>query len=227
MSEDRIKELEAELKALKKKGKNARHSKKDPNWCTPTEYALMNYTVMGKIGFDPFSSDIANTLVHADKYLTPKDDGFAQPWEDYTHINPPGLKVKEAWDKLCQEIVAGRVTTAMWVGFSVEQLCILADPNAEDEEDEARYGRGGFHPVDFSLVILRKRISFVRENGTEGSPSHGNYVVGVGVDHDVFEKVYGPLGRVIKGPLACGKPPCTYHACKHDQGLCFSNYEYG
>jgi hypothetical protein len=41
---------------------------------------------------------------------------------------------------------AENIEKAFWVGFSVEQLCTLA---SED-----------WHPLDFSTVVLRKRLSF-------------------------------------------------------------------
>lgn len=170
-----------------------KHSAGDPNWMTPGEGQPIDYLALireclgGRIGFDPFSSDIANQQVKAERYCTPLQDGFTQQWSDDAHINPPGLRVRDAWNKLREEVRAGRVTRAMWTGFSVEQLCLLADPDSD------------FHPLDFSLVILRKRISFVKENGKTGSPSHGNYICGVGIPPKLFERVFSPLGRVSHG----------------------------
>lgn len=168
-----------------------KHTKGDPNWiCPPDHLSRVRTCLGGRIGFDPFSSSVANEHVQADAYMTPEQDGFAQPWADDAHINPPGLRIRDAWYKLRGEVALGRVTRAMWTGFSVEQLCLLADPD------------GDFHPIDFSLVILRKRISFIGEDGRRGSPSHGNYICGIGVDHATFERVFAPLGRVSAGRLA-------------------------
>jgi hypothetical protein len=181
---------------------NVKHSAGNPDWMTPGEGQPIDYLALireclgGRIEFDPFSSHVANKHVKARLYFTPEQDGFKHNWVDYAHVNPPGLQVKKAWTKLCDEIVNGRVSRAMWTGFSVEQLCILADPNVE------RWVRGYFYPMDFSTVILRKRISFVREDGTTGSPAHGNYITGIGVNHATFVRLFGPLGQIVKGPLA-------------------------
>lgn len=168
-----------------------KHTKGDPNWMTPRDHlARVRECLGGRIGFDPFSSSIANQHVQALAYLTPEQDGFAQDWQDDVHINPPGQRIRDAWFKLRSEVAKGRVTRAMWTGFSVEQLCLLADP------------AGDFYPLDFSFAVLRKRISFVKETGETGSPSHGNYVCGIGVDHSTFERLFAPLGRVSRGSRA-------------------------
>lgn len=192
-----------------KKAKNARHSKADPNWMTPGEGQPVDYLARirrclgGRIGFDPFSSHVANQAVQAVKYLTPAEDGFTAEWEDDVHINPPGLQIKKAWGRLCAEVYKGTVTRAMWTGFSVEQLCVLAEPNREGETNQDRWARAAFYPGDFSMVFLRKRIPFVRESGETGdAPSHGNYIVGIGVPHGLFEEVWAPLGQVLRGPLS-------------------------
>ncbi len=183
----------------------ARHSKADPNWTTPAPLiANIRRCLGGVIDFDPFSSDIANLVVQARRYYTRSGpSGFVEFWDsDAIVINPPGLMVKEAWQKLCQEILAGRARRAIWIGFSVEQLCLLADPVEDGEPDEVRWARGDFHPMDFSHVMLRKRISFVREDGTTGSPSHSNYLCAPGVPHWDFASVFSKYGRVFGGPLS-------------------------
>ncbi len=182
---------------------NPLHSKKDPNWCTPPDLLDRIRSCLGTIDLDPFSSEVANKTVQANRFFTAEQDGFAQPWNAETLcINPPGLQVARAWRKLVQETLAGRAQQTIWIGFSVEQLCLLADPNLPGESDDDRLARGGWHPADFSMVILRKRISFVKEDGTTGSPSHGNYLVGLSIPHDRFLEYFGSLGRVTAGSLA-------------------------
>lgn len=174
---------------------SARHMKKDPNWTTPGAGQPIDYVALirrclgGVIDLDPFSSLVANRTMGARRIFTEADDGFAQPWDsDAIAINPPGLMVVRAWRKLLDEVEVGRARGVMWIGFSVEQLCLLADQR--------------LHPLDFSCVHLRKRISFVREDGTTGSPAHANYACGVGVDHALFESTFGALGKVTAGACA-------------------------
>ncbi len=167
-----------------------RHSKKNPNWTTP-QWVIddARRCLGGTIDLDPFSSATANKRVKAARYFDEHSDGFAQSWDsDAIFINPPGLMVARAWRKLTEEILDGHARKVFWVGFSVEQLCVLATEQ--------------LHPCDFSMIILRKRISFVDEDGTTGSPSHGNYIVTMGVPHDLFVSTFTGMGKIIRGDLS-------------------------
>ena len=189
------KKTKAKKSTSKPRTSKGRHSKKNPSWITPPEtVAIIRASLGNVIELDPFSSEIANRTVDADRFYTKKDDGFLQAWICETmSINPPGLMVVRAWQKLVHEYLEGRTKQAVWVGFSVEQFCVLAN-----EE---------LHPLSFSYVILRKRISFVTEKGKRGSPSHGNYICALGMDHAVFEKHFGHLGRVGHGVMAVNAAP--------------------
>ncbi len=188
---------------------NARHSKKDPNWTTPSWLVeAIRELHGGKIDLDPFASLISNRTVRAEKIWTKEDDGFSKPWvSEAMLVNPPGGLIKKAWRKLCEEYLKSNLKRAAWIGFSVEQLCVLADPaNGIPEDEHFYYGR--YHPTDFSWVLLRKRISFVKEDGSEGSPSHSNYLTFPGVPHADVSRLFGPYGRVLRGPLSVdGNPP--------------------
>lgn len=168
---------------------NALHSKKTPNWGTPETTIEQARKLLGTIHLDPASSLEFNKLVRALMIYTKEDNGLVQPWGGNVFLNPPGGLVPEFWDKLCQSVKDKQVEKVFWVGFSVEQLCTLADHK--------------YHPTDFSCCILRKRLSFNTEALTAGpSPSHGNYVCAIGVDRAQFDKLFLPLGRVIHGSLA-------------------------
>lgn len=191
---------------------NARHLADDPNWGTPPDLVeRLRLCLGGVIDLDPFASLISNKTVQAQRIWTIADDGFAKPWVAKAMlVNPPGGMVKRAWLKLSEEILAGRLEAAAWVGFSIEQLQILADPERLGEAAEERWQRGAFHPMDFTYLIPRKRISFVKENGETGSPSHANYITFPGVDHETVVRHFGVrqgdgfkyYGRVFRGPLS-------------------------
>lgn len=145
----------------------------------------------GRIELDPMSSTEFNLVVGAERIYTEQDDCFAHDWVANTlYINPAGGFVVQAWRKLVDQYTRGNVRRAIWTGFSVEQLCLLADELV--------------HPLDYSSVIARKRISFVRHDGFIGSPSHGNYAVGLGVDHRVFVEAFQDAGRIGAGHLVTG-----------------------
>ncbi len=169
---------------------NARHSKETPRWGTPPDWVAMSRIALGDhIELDPMSEPAFNEVVKAERIYTEQDDCFRYAWRCSTMlINPAGGLVVEAWRQLCRAYSAGDVRRAIWIGFSVEQLNLLAD-----EE---------WHPDDFSKLTVRKRISFVRHDGKTGSPSHANYVVGLGIAADRFEEAFAGRGRFSHGRLA-------------------------
>lgn len=166
---------------------NARHSKATPRWGTPVEYVAMARVALGgHIDLDPMSEIGFNAVVGATRYYTEQDDCFAQDWRcEAMLINPAGGLVAKAWRRLMTEFQGGRISRCIWIGFSVEQLNLLAS--------EPR------HPDDFSKLTCRKRISFVRHDGYRGAPGHANYVVGLGIDRLMFETAFAGRGRFSHG----------------------------
>lgn len=166
------------------------HSKGSKRWGTPTDYVERARRCMGGIALDPFSEPKFQETVKADRWFGPgspwSEDGLSPSWLLETcFVNPPGGLVRKAWQKLIREWQEGHVTQAIWVGFNIEQLCILADECV--------------HPTDFLCLYTRSRIPFVRHDGYQGCPSHANYVVGIGVDGTRFQTEFGNLGRIVKG----------------------------
>jgi hypothetical protein len=183
---------------------NALHSKKSVCWGTPQWIIESARRLLeGQIHLDPASSPEFNERVQALMIYTEQDDGLSQPWAGNVFCNPPGGKgkVEAFWRRWCEpytvqidnltpldSVEAGK---RFWVGFSIEQLALLAHAT--------------IHPMDLSFCILRKRLNFNLQESleiTEGtSPSHSNYVCAAGVDHDLFTKLFQPHGKVVKGPL--------------------------
>ena len=165
----------------------AQHSKATPRWGTPEDIVERARRVMDGITLDPCSESVFQETVQAARHysLTERgEDGLTLPWAGNVFLNPPGGAVPEFWRRALEQ----PVQQLIWCGFSVEQLCLLADEIA--------------HPLDFSFCMLRKRLGFTRHDGYEGSPSHGNYVCGLGVVHAAFQREFASLGKVIRGPFA-------------------------
>lgn len=201
---------------------------------TPAEWVEMARVALGgHIELDPMSEPIFNQVVRADRILTEQDNCFNHRWTCRTlFINPHGGLVVEAWRKLVHEHVIHNFS-AIWIGFSVEQLNLLADE--------------AIHPDDFSKLTVRGRIDFTTtepmrtvvgitagvgpllschhtikatagkhrtakelrcpycEAATPeplGSPTHSNYVVGIGIDPDLFEASFAGRGRFSHGRYA-------------------------
>lgn len=183
---------------------NARHQAGDPDWITPPDTLDVERAMWAELGLeidlDPYSSEIANKVVRAKRFFTEADDGFAQPHcGEAVHVNHPGGTTKRAWKKFVDEIHLGNTKRACWIGFSIEQPCVLADPLDADEPLS-----GYPHCSDFSMVFLRSRIDFYKEAtlAPGGRPGHANYIVLVNVPREIVDKHWGPFGRVFHGPLA-------------------------
>jgi hypothetical protein len=174
----------------------ARHSAATPRWGTPdTILGKARELFEGEIDLDPCTELAFQAAVRARIFYTPEldQDGLRLSWFGNVLCNPPGGLVREFWLKLMSERLRAPSIRCLWVGFSVEQLCLLAgEPQ---------------HPLDFPTCILRQRIRFTRHDGYSGSPSHGNYVTGVGIDQDVFARVFDGMGILASSDSSRRGPP--------------------
>ena len=163
---------------------NAQHSAKTPKWGTPADIVERARRVMGRIDLDPCSSNYFQQTVQASKYYSLDDrgeNGLELPWDGRVFCNPPGGLVREFWKKA----ILSFPEQLVWVGFSLEQLALLVSDQIP-------------HPLDFITCIPRKRIRFTRHDGYSGSPSHSNYITGIGVDYDKFVSEFSDLGKVLR-----------------------------
>ena len=174
---------------------NAKHLNGTTRWGTPKAVVdRARLALGGHIGLDPMSEEAFQRTVQAQRYFTEQDDAFAQSWAcDTMLINPDGRFVTKAWDTLVAGYETGVIGSAIWIGFSTEQLCILAGGR--------KYPN---HPLDYSVLFLRRRIPFVHHKKASGAdmpdrPSHGNYICALGVYRDVFEKAFEGLGKFFHG----------------------------
>lgn len=213
---------------------NGRHLALSGRRGTPPDWVEMSRAALGgRIELDPMSEPVFNQIVRAERILTAEDDCFTLLWRASTVLlNPHGGLVVEAWRKLTHEHRSGHVGAAIWIGFSMEQLNLLAD------ETE--------HPMDFSMLVVRGRIDFLTtdplravisepepkilalecghrfavaakkhaaaksvrcsecEGNPEplGSPTHANYIVGMGIPADRFEAAFAGRGRFQHGWIA-------------------------
>lgn len=173
---------------------NGRHLQLSGRRGTPPDWVEMSRAALGgRIELDPMSEPVFNQIIRAERILTEKDDCFTLLWRASTvFLNPHGGLVVEAWRKLTHEHGRGHVGAAIWIGFSMEQLNLLAD------ETE--------HPMDFSMLVVRKRISFLDEDlKSLGSPTHANYIVGMGIPADRFEAAFAGRGRFSHGQFAIAR----------------------
>ncbi len=173
----------------------AKHSHLSNRWGTPEDIVERCRRVMGSITLDPCSEELFNKTVKAETYYSfteRGEDGLLLPWFGNVFLNPPGeVKgkkrvgyVRKFWERL---LTQPDVVQGCYIGFTNEQLGILADASA--------------HPSDFSICYLRNRIPFDAHTGDKSQPAHANFISAIGVNHEAFIREFADLGKVQKGPL--------------------------
>ncbi len=140
-------------------GVAARHSSASNEHYTPREIVeAARRSLCGineDIDLDPFSCALANTVVRARVYSS--EGGFDHDWNGRIFCNPPGGKdggqsnQKRAWFKLAAEYKAGRVTSALFVCFSVELL----------QTTQIKTPPGLAIPLDFPICYPRSRLAYL------------------------------------------------------------------
>lgn len=156
-------------------GRKAKHSSSSNEHYTPPEIVDAARNTMGQIDLDPASSAVANRHIQASKIFTKKNDGLLQEWHGTVFLNPPGgligrtSSAKSWWYKLGNEYEAGRVTQAIFLGFSLEIL------------QTSQVKPLGPIPHTFPMCFPARRIEFlVLKNGVlvpGKDPTHANVIV--------------------------------------------------
>lgn len=169
------------------------HSSKSDNWFTPSNIVEAARACMGSIDLDPASCEEANQIVQADVYFDIATDGFsAKAWFGNIFLNPPGGKAPLGniyrtrssavawWRKLIEEYRRSHVKQAIFVGFSLEIL-------------QASQGNVFWpSPLEYPICVPEQRIRF----SNAPSPTHGNVIVGLGINPEDFKACFSPIGQV-------------------------------
>lgn len=194
-------------------------SASNEHYTPPAIVTAARYT-LGRIDLDPASCQAANGVVRAKEIFTKDDDGLSRPWFGRVFLNPPGGKTVVSarvgsastrsraaawWCKLAEEYEAGHVTTAIFVGFSIDILQTTQRPAREACLPT---------PLDFPLCFPSERLEFFRESdggklepGTD--PTHANVIAFLPPRNPMrwpiesaiyrFVEAFGPIGRCIPG----------------------------
>lgn len=126
----------------------------DCEYYTPPDLAEAVRSVLGRIDLDPASCPAANEGVRAGRYFTAADDGLSQTWEGRVYCNPPGgshgneSRQRLFWAKLVGEYEAGRVESAVFLGFNLDILQVGQ--------------RSAAAPQRFPHVVLSQRVKYLR-----------------------------------------------------------------
>jgi hypothetical protein len=165
------------------------------DWGTPPHVLRLVREVLGPIELDPASSPEFNRTVQASRILTPAENALAVPWgwARSIYLNPPGgvesgkPLAAAFWGRLLEHRRSPGFGHAIFLGFS---LSILATTQSAE-----------LPVMAFPFCVLRRRLSFLREEGTPaGAPTHNNLLVYVPGEIDgrrKFVETFRRLGAVV------------------------------
>ena len=124
----------------------ALHSASTSSWYTPAAIVeAARLALGGTIDLDPASCATANATVQARGFYGEAQDGLAQRWNGAVFVNPPSPP-RPWWKKLRGEIEAGRVSKAVFVGYSIETL-------QQFQDDDAWF-------VRWDICVPRRRVRY-------------------------------------------------------------------
>ncbi len=131
------------------------HSAASVEHFTPLHIVEAAREAMGGIDLDPFSCELANSVVRASAYYSaPEMNGFEREWSGRVFCNPPGGKVGKrssqalAWLKLMNENAAGRVDMAVFICFNLGFLQVVQSYSL-------------MTPLDLPICYPKTRISYL------------------------------------------------------------------
>jgi len=172
-------------------------------WYTPPDITNRARTVMGSIDLDPASTDYPNTWIRATRIYT-----LELP--DIRHLNIEDRKrtiKKQSREQLMKQPTwKGNIflnppfdDTTMWVNrlhSSYQQGGVEAVLLVNTAAGYGWWERLWRH---YDTVLLKDRLSFIREDGTQGGPAKkGQTLAYFGTHTEHFFDVYQDLGRCIR-----------------------------
>jgi hypothetical protein len=180
----------------------AQHSSASNEHYTPIEVVDAARALMGGIDLDPASCTAANREVRATAIYTQKQDGLVMPWFGRVFLNPPGGTYQKNpdgewatkgtgrkrssaavwWSRLTDLWEVGRVTQAVFVGFTLEVL-------------RSTQHEPCWKPVSrFPMCFPKSRLKFGGKH-----PTHANVIVWLPSDAsrpEEFKRAFGGIGDI-------------------------------
>jgi 16S rRNA G966 N2-methylase RsmD len=142
---------------------------------------------LGTIQFDPFSCDVANTLVRATQYYTAADDATTKPWPvaQTVFANPP-----------YERGLIGRCINTIIANYHTNGSSTIALVNVAADAKWFQQALNNCTAVCFTA----KRIRFVKSDGVTlgGGNTRGQAFFYFGNDVAKFVQVFQKFGSVLK-----------------------------
>jgi hypothetical protein len=169
------------------------HSSESNEWYTPAPYVEAARQALGRIAFDPASSEAAQKTVKADRYLSlaQGNDGLIDPWADKWFCNPPyGWRTWKGKKKSNQ---------ALWVSRAINQYLEFGYTGIMliNSNTEAKYMEEPWR--SFWKCFPDHRITFDLPPGAppKSQPTKGNVFILFGDNWEAFGNAFGRMGSIV------------------------------
>lgn len=166
----------------------ARTTAATSQWFTPPALVEPARRFLNTIDLDPTSCEVANRTVQAVAYYDAADDGLALSWyvAGGVFINPPSPP-RPWWRKMRDEIEAGHVTRAVFVGYSIEVL--------QQFQDDAEWLRR------WHVCVPAKRVRYLTTAGDRLATVHRRTLKAL----DAYEDAKGRIATADVDPAQVEK----------------------
>ena len=138
---------------------------------------------LGMIDLDPCSSSHAQLRVGAARWFSREQDGMKQAWSGACYVFPPPVHVSSFAGKLLNEMTAGRVTRAAFLG-----------PAGLGERWAQRLTE---HKAFTGLVLELERPQYEVEGGDPVQTAYGMALYLFGVEREKLFDAFGSWGVVL------------------------------
>lgn len=180
-------------------------------WYTPSEIIESARRVMGGIDLDPASTQTANKIVCADRFLTEQEDALDEntSWrteDGRVWLNPPYRQpdIGLFASRLLREVDYGNVKQCVWLS---------------NNATETKWGNLLLSQA-VVMCFPARRIAFLNQNlEPENRPLQGQMLLGFGreLDFQAFAREFSWLGTCAPGFAAFRMPPHHQSEWRYDR----------
>lgn len=160
------------------------HNTGEQEHYTPTAIIESARLVMGSISLDPASNDMAQGWIKAETYYTKETNGLDKAWSGNVWMNPP--YARSLLPAFIDKLVASTSRSA-----GVTQYVVLINNTTETEHGQKLMA------LSHAICFPRKRIRFIKPDGTLGKPLQGQMILYYGPNMPHFLSEFSKLGVTV------------------------------